>query len=266
MKIFIFGSNGMLGNYFKKYLSQHFEVVPLTRKDFDLGKSTEREIKDFIHDSLQVRENDVILNASGIIKQRNFDIKELIAVNSMFPNILSDVKSTIGCKVIHITTDCVFSGNKGKYAETDLHDCLDEYGKSKSLGENKNLTVIRTSIIGEERHNKKSLIAWTMSNKGNEVNGFKNHLWNGVTCLELSKLIQKIINENLFWEGVQHVHSPNTISKCDLLKVLNKVYNLELKIKEVTVEKCDRSLSSSYPQLVTNSIETQVDEQSKFQI
>jgi dTDP-4-dehydrorhamnose reductase len=117
------------------------------------------------------------------------------------------------CNVIHITTDCVFSGRGGRYDENSLHDCLDDYGKSKSLGENQNLTIIRTSIIGEEKTNKKSLLEWVKSQKNNLIFGYTNHFWNGVTCLEMSKFIFTLIKEQNYWKGVQHVYSPDIVSK-----------------------------------------------------
>lgn len=264
MRVFIFGANGMLGSYLTSRLAQAFEVIPLTRSDLDIGACSEAEIKSFIFDQLHVDSSDVIVNASGIIKQRDFDLKELIVVNSVFPNILAAIKKLSDCKVIHITTDCVYSGLKGSYIETDLHDCIDEYGKSKSLGENPTLTTIRTSIIGEEKHNKKSLIEWCISKAGSEINGFKNHYWNGISCLELSKLIEKVIKENLFWNGVRHVHSPNTVSKYELVNIINNVYKLDLKIGALYVNYCNRSLSSVHDTMISNTIETQLDEQSTF--
>jgi dTDP-4-dehydrorhamnose reductase len=159
MKIYIFGSNGMLGCYLRKYLTIDHQVVPLTRDNFDLRKSMFLDYLNFFKNN-HLNQDDVIINAAGIIKQKKFDIKDLVLVNSCFPHVLADIKSVLGCNIIHVTTDCVFSGTKGNYKETDHHDCFDEYGKSKSLGENSTLTCIRTSIIGEENHNKKSLLEW----------------------------------------------------------------------------------------------------------
>ncbi len=127
MKVFIFGANGMLGRYLVQYLSSDFEVIPITRKEIDLQKNFS-----LIVEKYNFKSDDVIINAAGIIKQREYSPEELIRVNSLFPHFLS----TLSCNVIHITTDCVFSGNDGFYTEDSLHDCLDDYGKSKSLGEN----------------------------------------------------------------------------------------------------------------------------------
>ena len=114
-------------------------------------------------------------------------------VNSVLPNVLSEIKNMYANKnlqVIHVTTDCVYNGKTGGYDENSPHECIDDYSMSKSLGENKNLTNIRTSIIGEEITYKKSLLEWVRSNKaGSTIYGYVNHLWNGVTCLELAKFI-----------------------------------------------------------------------------
>jgi dTDP-4-dehydrorhamnose reductase len=263
MKIIIFGSNGMLGTYLNKFLSEIYDVVSITRKDIDLSKASENEVLNFL--SNRVSEKDLIINASGIIKQREYDINDMIKVNSVFPNILSKFKKNTNCNIIHISTDCVYSGHKGNYLENDSHDCLDEYGKTKSLGENKNLTIIRTSIIGEELHNKKSLIEWAKSQSNKTINGYTNHLWNGVTCLELSKLIDKIIKTKNFWIGIKHIFSPKTVSKYELLNIINEIYGLNITInKTETLEKCYRNLNSLYICPIELDLYQQIVEMKKF--
>jgi dTDP-4-dehydrorhamnose reductase len=266
MKIVIFGSNGMLGNYLNKYLSSKYEVLALTRKDFDIGNINESKLLDFLRNT--VKKDDVILNAAGIIKQRgNIDVLNMVMVNSVFPHILAKFKNEIDCKIIHITTDCVFSGLKGGYVESDKHDCLDDYGKSKSLGENENITNIRTSIIGEEITNKKSLLEWVISNKNKTVDGYENHIWNGVTCLELAKLIDEIIKNNTYWNGIKHVFSPDTVSKYELVSMINEIYNLDIIVnKKNTDIPCYRNLQTSLTPMITNSLFKQISEQKEFKL
>ena len=149
--------------------------------------------------------------------------------------------------MIHITTDCVFSGKKGNYIETDEHDITDVYGRTKSLGEPNNCTIIRTSIIGEEKGQSRSLVEWIKSVKNEEVNGFVNHRWNGVTCLQLSKVIEEIINNNLWWSGVRHIHSPNWVNKGQLVNMVSDIYDLNVTVNLVdTDERVNRTLSSIY--------------------
>lgn len=265
MKVIIFGSNGMLGTYLNKFLEKKYEVIPITRKDIDLSKSTENEILNFLSNC--VSEKDLIINSSGIIKQREYDINDMINVNSIFPNILSKFKKNKNCNIIHITTDCVYSGHKGNYVENDYHDCLDEYGKTKSLGENNNLTIIRTSIIGEEIDNKKSLVEWVKSQSNTTINGYTNHLWNGVTCLELSKLIDNMIQEINFWVGIKHIFSPKTVSKYELVSMINKIYDLNITITEIeTSEKCYRNLNSLYSCPIKIDLYEQIIEMKNFKI
>jgi dTDP-4-dehydrorhamnose reductase len=257
IRVFVFGANGMLGRYITEYLSPEFEVISITRNEIDLQKDFS-----LITEKYDFQSNDVIINAAGIIKQRKYSPEELIRVNSIFPHFLSD----LNCNVIHITTDCVFNGKNGSYTEDSLHDCLDDYGKSKSLGENHNLTIIRTSIIGEELENKKSLIEWVKSNCNTNINGYLNHFWNGVTCLELSRHISDIIKNKSYWKGVRHYHSPDTVSKYQLVSYINDIYELNNIIKPVMSEYCDRSLSTNYRSPIKLNIEEQIKELKNFNL
>jgi dTDP-4-dehydrorhamnose reductase len=160
----------------------------------------------------------------------------------------------------------VFSGLEGNYTEKHLHDCTDDYGKSKSLGENNKLTMIRTSVIGEENCNKKSLIEWAKSQHSQSVNGYTNHFWNGVTCLELGYLIEKIIIEKSYWTGLRHVFSPEIVNKSQLLSMINETYKLNLTITDVEVNLCDRSLSTIYNEVIDKPLSQQIIEQANYLI
>lgn len=261
MKVFIFGSSGMLGTYLVEYLKNNFNVVPITRNEFDL-------LSDFnlLKEKYKFNSSDIIINAAGIIKQRNFSCEELITVNSLFPHFLSHLKDEYSCEVIHITTDCVFSGKDGGYNEDALHDCTDDYGKSKSLGENNNLTIIRTSIIGEELRNKKSLLEWIRSKSNLNISGYINHFWNGVTCLELSKQIETIIFNNSYWKGVKHYHSYDIVSKYQLVSFINEIYKLNNTITPIIEKYCDRTLTSKFDCPIKKTIKEQILEMKNFTI
>jgi dTDP-4-dehydrorhamnose reductase len=188
---------------------------------------------------------DIIINCCGVIKPfYHINTIDSIYINSIFPRELATYCKALGIQLIHITTDCCFSGARGSYIESDLHDALDEYGKSKSLGEPPNAMVIRTSIIGPEIHKNASLIAWAQSQAGKTVNGFKNHKWNGMTTQQYARVCDEIITKDLYEEGIFHVHS-DTITKFQLLKLIDGKYNLGLDIKEVdATEAVDRSLAT----------------------
>lgn len=236
MKIIIFGSNGMLGNYVKTYLTKHhYEIICLTRDDYDLSNISFESL-DTLLIKKNIMPNDVIINCAGIIPQSSNQhtlVSSLyFKINSLFPVILSSICNKYSAKMIHITTDCVFSGKDGNYCESSIHDETSDYGLSKSLGELCDATIIRTSIIGEELLNKRSLLEWTKSNANKEINGYVNHYWNGVTCLELSKIIYKIINENIYWKTPYHLFSPTSVTKYELVSLINEIYNLNINIHE----------------------------------
>lgn len=251
-KIIIFGANGMLGNYIKKYFTKKrtYEIVTINRDKYDVMKNTIQDLHKILLDN-KIDDNTLIFNAIGMIPHasKNYEVSNEMysKINISFPASLSTICEKYGAKMIHPTTDCVFSGTKGNYSEKDIHDTTTIYGKTKSRGEQINCTIIRTSIIGEEINNKRSLLEWVKSNKEGEINGYVNHYWNGITCLQFAKVVDKIISENLYWKGVQHIYSPNTVSKYELIKMISEIYNLDIKIKEhSTEEKCDMRISSIY--------------------
>ena len=252
MKIFIFGSNGMLGNYIKSYLSKtNKEIITFTRDDLDVSKVTYDKIEKLLLD-YKLNENDVIINCIGIIPQskniNDTSNRNYFLINSLFPNMLSTIAYINKVRFIHITTDCVYSGSKGNYTELDQSDESNNYGVSKSLGElGYKATIIRTSIIGEELKNKYSLLEWVKKHNNTTINGFVNHYWNGVTCLQLSKIINKMIDENIWWTGVRHIHSPSSVSKFELVSMINSIYQLSNNIQEYkTDEPVNKTLGSIY--------------------
>jgi dTDP-4-dehydrorhamnose reductase len=248
--ILIFGANGMLGSYLCSFLKNYFTIIPITRKDFDLDNASSTEVYELFKIN-KLNKNDIIINCAGAIPQKISNKRKFYSINSIFPIILSNVCQKNECKLIHITTDCVFSGSKGNYDEYDIHDETNDYGLSKSLGELINATIIRTSIIGHEINHKSSLLEWVISNENKKINGFKNHYWNGVTCLELSKIIYRIILANNFWKGVRHIFSPNSLSKYELLKFINEIYKLKIDIIPLeTSVSINRTLSTIYDEKI----------------
>ena len=162
--------------------------------------------------------------------------------------------------------NCVYDGLEGKYDENSEHNAKDVYGKTKSLGEPKNATTIRTSIIGDEINNKKSLVEWVKSNKDKTVFGYTNHHWNGVTCLQFAKICRHIIDNNLYWKGVRHVVSPTTVTKEGLVNMISDVYDLNITVtpKETHIL-CDRSLNSIYlPNVIIPELIIQVNDMKDF--
>lgn len=250
MKIVILGSTGMLGSAVGKYFLEKFgeDNVFLSYRNEKISYGKNKFFFDVSSSDLEdIPKCDYIICCIGIVKPliSKIPITSVIQINSVFPWLLADYCSKINCKLIHITTDCVFSGAFGFYTEEALHDCTDVYGKTKSLGEPTNCMVLRTSIIGEEIHKNVNLVSWIKSQKGKEINGFTNHLWNGVTTKQYAKICERIVKENLYEKDVFHVFSPHVVSKKSLLGMINKQFDLQIKIISTMADSAiDRTLRS----------------------
>lgn len=247
-KILILGSTGLLGNAVAKYFlsKKEYETVT-TYRNADYAFDGNAVYFDALEGDLSALPTDAeyVINCIGIIKPfMAQSIENAIAINALFPHKLADWCSENSAKLIHITTDCVFSGAKGKYTEFDAHDALDAYGKSKSLGECPDKAMLlRTSIIGEEIHKNASLIEWTKSQKNGTVNGFVNHLWNGVTTKEYAKICDRIITGGLYEKGLFHLHAADDVSKYQMLHYFNEKFDLNLTINAFEADpSCDRTL------------------------
>jgi len=230
-KILIIGSKGMLGHILKKYLESlnKYEVFATHRNEKDL-KSREFLLNVFdttaLNGVLEKIKPDFVVNCAGILNktaEENPDIA--IFVNGYIPHYLDKMSIKYNYKLIHITTDCVFSGKTGNYKEDDFKDATSYYGMSKSIGEvNNNKTfTIRTSIIGpDENPNGIGLFNWFINQKGT-INGYTNVFWSGVTTLELSKAIEYSFNKDV--TGIYHLTNGIKISKYDLLKLIQKQFD-----------------------------------------
>lgn len=259
IEISVIGADGMLGNTVSLYFeTKGFSIQRITRNKIDLSNINYSEINSLF------RNSKYIINCAGIVKQiiDKFTIEEILKVNTVFPHNLQLISKILNIRCFHITTDCVFSGKKGNYTEIDYTDAYDLYGLSKIGGEVSGIMTLRTSIIGRENKSKKSLLEWAISNAGKTVNGFTNHFWNGLTTLYLADVVYRIIEYDLYREGIFHIHSPEIISKFNLLNYINDIFDLKMKILPVENEiYCNRSLSSIYSlskDLVKDSIYDQI--------
>ena len=213
----------------------------------------------------------VIINCVGLIPHRKKEQsnEKYVVLNALLPQILDELCKQNGCKLIHISTDCVFDGEKhfGTYTEDSVPNARDMYGRSKALGEMIDSTVIRTSIIGEELNNKYSLLEWVKSNKGGEINGFTNQRWSGVTCLTVAKIMEKIVSEKLYWNGVRNLESTD-VTKYELVSLINAVYDLGIKINPVEAEHYhDKVLTTVLPKIFDiPTISAQIEELSEFNL
>lgn len=259
MKILILGGTGMLGHQIiKGCISKNLDWVTTVRNKKLLVNLLGSEISDRIieiddiKNFKQLREVcfeskvQFIINCVGVVKQSKLasNYLESITINSLLPHFLNEICEEMNAKLIHVSTDCVFDGSKGNYSEDDLSDAYDLYGKSKFLGEVNygNTMTLRTSIIGNEiTNNTHGLIDWFLAQK-NIINGYKYAIFSGVTTYELTKIILEIIIPKYFKSGLFQIAS-KPISKYELLKIVAKVYNKEIEIKESDEMKIDRSLN-----------------------
>lgn len=280
MRIFLFGSSGMLGNTIFKHFKNKYDIIDINRQIYDIEKNTFNELKHILN-SYQISNEDIIINCIGLLPHRfNSDslkeqkfcgeiLKKFILINSIFPHNLEKIHLLYKCNVIHITSDCVYSGNKGKYNEKDIFDLFNIYAITKTSGEPELTCNIRTSIIGHQIQNikyKKSLLDWVLSEKNNSIKGYSNYLWNGITCLQLSKIIDEIITKKKFWKGTRHIFSPDIVSKCQLCQYINEIYNLNINIESFNLpKKVDRTLSSIYENnFKIQNIKTQIHNMKDF--
>lgn len=272
-RIVILGSGGMLGRYLKCYFeNKGYMTFGIERNRYDVMRHRYQDLEDLLFE-LALNDRSLVINCIGVIphasKDHMIDDATYIKINTVFSQILAQMCKAFNAHLIHPTTDCVYSGDKGMYKENDPHDEKNIYGITKSLGEPELATVIRCSIIGEELKNKRSFLEWVRSNEDGQVNGYTNHYWNGVTCLQYAKIIETMIQKNLFWKGVRHIHSPDVATKNDMVNWVNETYELNIKIIPYTcAQKCDRTLASNYDCSIFEipNIETQIKELYQFKL
>lgn len=190
---------------------------------------------------------DAIVNAVGIVKQRSAAMESIpsLEVNSLLPHRLALIANSVGARLVHFSTDCVFSGRRGNYSEDDRPDPEDLYGHTKLLGEVDvpHCVTLRTSLIGHELARKQSLIEWFLAQKG-EVHGFRKAIFSGFTTIEMARIIEMLLVQHPDAHGIWHLSS-DPIDKYTLLNLVKKHYELQTAIVPDDDFHCDRSLDST---------------------
>jgi dTDP-4-dehydrorhamnose reductase len=255
MRLIVIGGNGMLGHQLCKTLSRTFEVWATFRAphgEFDFLPA-ERRIGDAaveetsrIRDILERVAPDAVVNAAGIVKQRD-EAKQAvpsIRVNALFPHQLAELCAERGIRVLQISTDCVFSGRRGSYTEDDLPDPVDLYGRTKLLGEldRPGCLTLRTSIIGWQLSAFTGLLSWFALQRGRRIKGYRKAIYSGFSTSVLSRLIGDIIDRYRDLQGLYHVASA-PINKYDLLVRMRDALGWkDMAIDPEDSFACDRSL------------------------
>lgn len=251
MKIMVLGARGMLGHIAVRYLKQQgcYDVIPCVRNANAPGEVT-LDVTDLpqVQSTLLKYRPDIVLNCVGMLVKACSDRPDMaILINSYFPQFLAHFSRELNYKLIHISTDCVFSGKKGNYKDSDFRDGDTPYARTKAMGEvndDHNLTI-RTSIVGPElKANGTGLFHWFMQQHG-EVKGYTRAFWSGVTTLELSKFIHATIQQEL--TGLYQLSMPEKTSKYELLKLFQKIWKKD----DVTILPnddyfCDKSMVISH--------------------
>lgn len=226
LKFIVLGATGMAGHTISLYLQeQGHNVIAFTRRPFSFCENIIGDIFDLQLISDMVKQNnvDAVVNCVGILNKNAEDNKShAVYVNSYFPHYLSYITQNSKTRIIHLSTDCVFSGKAGNYHENSLRDGKSFYDRSKALGEleNEKDLTFRNSIIGPDMSQDGiGLFNWFMKQYG-EINGFSKAIWTGVTTLTLAKAIEKATKDNI--TGLYNLVNNETISKYDMLCLFNK--------------------------------------------
>lgn len=259
IRVLILGGSGMLGHKLWQVFAGQFDTYVTLHRDFEAYKryklfNPERAVHcvsaekfDSIASAIERVQPAVVVNCIGIVKQAEAAKDPLVSIeiNALFPHRLARLCQGKGIRLVHISTDCVFSGHKGDYREDDLSDAEDLYGRTKALGEvsYEGCLTIRTSMIGRELETSNGLVEWFLSQEGKTVSGYKRAIFSGFTTNSLAEIIAWIIAGHPNLHGIWHVAS-KPINKYDLLSLVKKVYGLSIQIELDEKVVCDRSLNT----------------------
>jgi len=259
MKVMILGGSGMLGHKLWQAFADRFDAYVTLRRGFDSYnwcKLFDRartvdyvsaEDFDSVVGAFSAIQPTVAVNCIGIVKQAEMGNDPLISisVNALLPHRLAKLCRAGGVRLIHVSTDCVFSGRKGHYTESDVSDAEDLYGRTKFLGEVsfEGCLTLRTSMIGRELETSHGLVEWFLSQEGRTVGGYTRAIFSGFTTNGLAEIIARIIDEEPDMHGVWHVAS-DPVSKFELLSLIRQIYRLNIHIERDETVVCDRSLNA----------------------
>jgi dTDP-4-dehydrorhamnose reductase len=260
MRCLILGGTGMVGHQLLLSWQDRHDVRVTLRDDLSAyrkwGIFHERnslpgiDVRDLdqVRHALRTFQPEAVVNAVGLIKQRRDGQERLpnLEINAVFPHQLRQLCEEAGARLVHLSTDCVFSGLRGQYTEVDRCDAEDVYGMAKYLGEvaASPALTLRLSVIGLELSQKQSLVEWFLAQRG-EIRGFTRAIYTGVTTLELARILEHVLVRHRDLTGLWQVASA-PINKCDLLSRLSRLLGrTDVRIRPDTTFQCDRSLVGS---------------------
>ena len=246
-KVIILGALGMAGHIMAEYLdsTKKYDIYGIARSNDSKYITKILDVKDFslLEEYIKEVKPDFIINCIGIlVSKSNNELTTAIQINSYLPHFLSELGNKLDFKLIHISTDCVFSGKDGQYKEDSFRDGNDNYARTKALGEviNEKDLTIRTSIIGPElKTNGTGLLDWFLKQK-TDISGYSKAYWSGVTTLELAKQMENFLEQDI--KGLYQLCPLEKISKYDLLKEFATVWKKDIKISDNPNYNVDKSL------------------------
>jgi dTDP-4-dehydrorhamnose reductase len=251
-KIVVLGSRGMIGNAVVRYFNtQKLDVLEINREGVCVSPKNKvfkfDVLQNPVSEILNVIENEsTIINLIGVIRHKidsnnERNLEQASLVNSVFPLDLVNFSKRKGCRVIQVATDCIFSGNAGNYTESSIPDPVDFYGRSKLAGEahEKNLLTLRVSVIGHELTKHIELLDWVLRQPSNsQINGFTNHIWNGITSLTLARILEAEIKTPTYEYGTFHIVPEGQTDKFQLIKEIALIGGrADISIKKLADEK-----------------------------
>lgn len=260
MRVLILGAGGMLGHKLCQMYRNRYETWATVRGNpreyasyalldtaHFIGGVDAADFDTITQAYASIRP-DVVINCIGIIKQLPEAHKPIVSINTnaLLPHRLATLSQAAGARFIHISTDCVFSGRKGMYSETDISDAEDLYGRTKFLGEvdYPGCLTLRTSIIGRELKTTSGLVEWFLSNQGKKVRGFRRAIYSGFTTQAMASIIATLLEQHPQLSGMYQVSS-EPINKYDLLCLIRDAFGLSIEIEPYDEVVIDRSLDST---------------------
>lgn len=260
MRVLILGAGGMLGHKIYMRLKDKMDTWAMARGEFAryakwgvfdqkrFMAGVKADDEKTLLAALDVNKPKFIINCIGVTTRKigPDDEAQVIRINSVLPHVLNAWGRRNGARVIHFSTDCVFSGKTGPYTEADIPDAEDLYGRSKLLGELYSAPgiTLRSSIIGHEISHRTELVEWLISQRGGRIKGFSEVIYSGVTTNYMAYLVDNIIQANVELSGLYQFGS-EPISKYELLSKLNSALNLGIAIDKDASKKSDKSLAGN---------------------
>jgi len=259
VKVLVIGSTGMLGSAMIAKLSRSDILIVEASRTHGLRFDAERDSCEALLLAAGLTSQDYVVNCVGLTKTHINEadpssIERAVLLNILFPIYLARAAENVGVRVIQVATDCVFSGQEGQYTETSVHDAIDVYGKSKSMGEvsSENVLHLRCSLVGPELFGRSSLLFEWVRALENEavVDGFVDHKWNGLTSHSFGSIVSGIIATGNFFSGVQHLVPADSLTKFDLVKMeLDLLGRSDVTLNQtITGNPVDRRLKTSNPE------------------